>query len=57
MHVQGSVAGTPAAPPITSDQLTQYTLPFVFRGVKHTIGPDGVLKSLTWYKSDNERIP
>ena len=57
MHVQGSVAGTPAAPPITSDQLTQYTLPFVFHGVKHTFGPDGVLKSLTWYKSDNERIP
>ena len=57
MHVQGSTAGTPAAPPIRSDQLTPYTLPFVFREARHIIGRDGVLKYLTWYKSDNERVP
>ncbi len=56
MHVVGSTASTPASPPIRSNQLTSYTLPFVFREARHVIKPDGVLQYLTWYKSDNERI-
>jgi hypothetical protein len=50
MHVVGSTASTPASPPIRSNQLTSYTLPFVFREARHVIKPDGVLQYLTWYK-------
>ena len=42
--------------PIPDSSLTPYTLPFVFREAKHVIGRDGVLRNLTWYTSDNEKV-
>jgi hypothetical protein len=57
LHVQGGPAVPVPAEPIgpnqlvTPNQLTQYTLPFVFNDA----GGDGVLQHLTWYKSDNPR--
>lgn len=60
MHVRGGPAPPPAPvahpPPIDHATLTQYTLPFVFREARHVIGRDGVLKYLTWYTSDNEKV-
>ena len=58
-HLHMHVRGGPAAPtptPIPDASMTQYTLPFVFREAKHVIGRDGVLKNLTWYTSDNEKV-
>ena len=51
MHVQAATATTPASPPIRSDHLASYTLPFVFREQA-----PARLKHLTWYKSDNEKV-
>jgi hypothetical protein len=60
MHVRGGPAppaSPPATPtPIADASLTQYTVPFVFREAKHVIARDGVLKNLTWYKSENEKV-
>ncbi len=60
MHVRGGPtppATPPATPkPIDDASLTQYTLPFVFRDAKNVFGRDGVLKKLTWYKSDNVKV-
>ncbi|MEJ2199617.1 MAG: M23 family metallopeptidase, partial [Desulfuromonadaceae bacterium] len=50
MQVMGGPATAPAGSITRLDQLTDYTLPFVFREQK------GALQSLTWYKSDNERV-
>jgi hypothetical protein len=57
LHVQGGPAAPGAPEPLGFNQLvapaalTQYTLPFVFGEASG----DGVLKNLTWYKSDNPR--
>jgi hypothetical protein len=56
MHVLGAAPTTPTTPPITSYKMLQFTLPFVFREAKHVIARDGVLKNLTWYKSDNQKL-
>jgi hypothetical protein len=56
MHVLAGNSTTPATPPISVSKLNQYTIPFVFREAKHIIARDGVLKNLTWYKSDNEKV-
>lgn len=42
---------------VNEDQLKPYTIPFVFRGVRHVIGKDGVLKARSWYVSDNGATP
>jgi hypothetical protein len=56
MHVLAGNSTTPATPPVSASKLNQYTIPFVFREAKHIIARDGVLKNLTWYKSDNEKV-
>ncbi|MFO1271639.1 MAG: hypothetical protein U1F50_08190 [Rubrivivax sp.] len=57
LHVRAAVAGTtPAAPPITPDKLSPYTLPFVFQEGIHLFGRDGPLRHLTWYESQNVRL-
>ncbi len=54
MHVLGGPAPAPGA---VSRGFTRFTLPFVFREAKHVFGRDGVLRHLTWYTSDNPRVP
>lgn len=56
MHVLAGNSTTPATAPVSASKLNQYTIPFVFREAKHVIARDGVLKNLTWYKSDNEKV-
>ena len=34
-----------------------YTIPFVFREVSNIFGPDGVPQALTYYTSDNSKVP
>jgi hypothetical protein len=34
-----------------------YTIPFVFRDVSNIFGPDGVPQALTYYTSDNPKVP
>ena len=36
---------------------TAYTIPFVFREVSNIFGPDGVPQALTYYTSDNQKVP
>lgn len=55
IHVRpGPPSSTP--PPVARGNLTNRTIPFVFREVTHIIGTDGVPKSLKFYTSDNQRV-
>lgn len=55
MHVLGGPAPAAVPPPVSSG-LSRFTLPFVFREATHVLGRDGVLRYLSWYTSDNERV-
>ena len=55
MHVLGGPAPAAVPPPVSSG-LSRFTLPFVFREATHVLGRDGVLRYLTWYTSDNQRV-
>lgn len=59
MHVVGATSPgqATAVPPIDDGDLTQYTLPFVFKEATHVLHRDGVLRRLTWYTSDNPKLP
>ncbi len=55
MHVLVEDPAVAVAQPIRN-RMRDYTIPFVFREAKNILGPDGVLKYLTWYTSDNEEV-
>jgi murein DD-endopeptidase MepM/ murein hydrolase activator NlpD len=57
LHMEVKVLNTELTPADARGvlhRLKAHSLPFVFREVRHTIGPDGVLKARCWYTSDNE---
>jgi hypothetical protein len=60
MHVVAGPA-PPAAPPVPGtgavSNLPLQTIPFVFREVTNLFGTDGVPQALTYYTSDNPRVP
>lgn len=58
LHVRAATnpAQGTAAPPVRTDGLSAYTLPFVFREARHVLGRDGPLRHLTWYRSENTRL-
>ena len=47
---------TPGVVPIVPTGMALYTIPYVYREISNTIGPDGVPKALKYYTSQNERV-
>ncbi len=57
LHMQIQVRNPSATGSFNWSQTKNYTIPFIFQGVRNVIGADGMLKACTWYESDNGATP